>query len=74
MQRKMHTSCHRFHVVTLSAILVEDGTIFHWNLEDGSGVELTPPEDSLSSQFHYLDRLVESMRSLAVDIWQKLFR
>lgn len=25
----------------------KDGTVFHWNLEDGSGVELTPPKVGL---------------------------
>ena len=32
--------CNPFHVGGVR----KDGTVFHWNLEDGSGVELTPPK------------------------------
>eukprot|EP00435_Cladocopium_sp_Y103_P045125 s673_g12.t2 len=38
--------------------VAEDGTVFHWNLEDGSGVELTPPEDG-----DFLNCCIRSLRA-----------
>ncbi|CAK8994848.1 unnamed protein product [Durusdinium trenchii] len=44
---KDYITCLDSHWPKEAVSAAADGTIFHWNLEDGSGVELTPPEELL---------------------------
>lgn len=45
---KDYVTCLDLHWPKEAVSAAADGTVFHWNLEDGSGVELTPPEDFLN--------------------------
>lgn len=42
---KDYVTCIDLHWPKEAISAAADGTVFHWNLEDGSGVELTPPKD-----------------------------